>query len=219
MKKNQRDPKRPAEVQPTYNGPLHRPLPTSPLEDACFAGVPSWLFEAIRGPWKIPACDRTFTLGDEQGLIDLWVNMRNANPKAGPRLGAALMDAAVISNLMTGNQDRLTLPDCDSIVIEYARRFLWLPIPLSILGFAEPVNQLSARLLAVHNSAVLLHERAPEMRAKTLKGSLAQMQGAQDIFPGTLPVKANGDKPQEDVWYLRLPDKISFASHYDTKEG
>lgn len=194
-----------------YNGPLHRPLAAPPLdEEPCFQGQPPWLLDALRGPWKIPACNRTFALGPKSEMAQLWGDFLNANPASGPRLGQALMDAVLVANLMWGDPAQsLPLPLCDHIVGEYVRRFLWLPLPLSAMLQAHAaVDEPVRRLLTIHNQAALMHEPLPEMRALTIKGTLAQMRAARDLLPTRQLSKADPRKPDEDLYLLNLSPDI-----------
>lgn len=191
--------------------PLHRPLPALSVDqDLCFDGLPAWLKDALRGPWKIPACDRTFSITDADDLARLWMDLLSLNPKAGPRLGHALYEAALVANLMIGDPDQsLALPNNERTLGEYARRFLWLPVPLSVVAQAHHAcDEPLMRLLALHNQAVLLREPPPEMRALTLKGTLAQMRSAQAVLASQEMIKANPHDPHEDLWYLRLSDDV-----------
>lgn len=211
-------PKKPTRNPKAHSAPppvaLHRPLPALSVDqDLCFDGLPAWLKDALRGPWKIPACDRTFSINDADDLARLWMDLLGLNPEAGPRLGYALYEAALVANLMIGDPDQsVALPNNEQTIGEYVRRFLWLPVPLSVVSHAHHAcDEPLMRLLALHNQAILLREPLPEMRALTLKGTMAQMRSAQAVLASQDMFKANPQDPQEDLWYLRLSDDVFYC--------
>lgn len=207
-------PKKPTRNPKAHSAPppvaLHRPLPAPPVEqDVAFAHLPAWLLAALRGPWSIPDCNRTFSATNDD-LLGVYDAMLALNPVAGPRLGRAVYEAVAVTNFMLGiPSEDLPMPNNEVVLGEYVRRFLWLPLPLSALLQAGNACEPSLeRLLNIHNHAVLLGEPIPEMRALTLKGTHQQMRGAQDLLPSEQFVKANPDKPQEDLWLLGLSPAV-----------